>query len=135
MPDDHLETVRLLADAVSGGNRKSAFACMAPSVIWNATGALVDQDVHHQGRDAVWAYLRNMSESFDGLSAELESVEEIGKLVVARVRLRGTGRASGAASDFAFSCVGRFHGHRIARVDAYVDHEEAVTNAELHAAG
>ncbi len=131
MVSDRLDVVNRLAAAVNRGDRKAAFACMTPGVIWNATGELLDQKLHYNGRDQVWGYLRSLDESFADLSVELESSEEVGKLVVARVHLHVTGRASGAASDFNFSSVARFAQGRIARVENYVDHDEAMNDAEL----
>ena len=131
MVSDRLDVVNRLADAVNRGDRKAAFACMAPGVIWNATGELIDQQLHYNGREEVWGYLRSLDQSFEDLSVDLESVEEVGRLVVARVHLHVTGRASGAESDFTFSSVARFHEGRIARVENYVDHDEAMNNAEL----
>src|SRR5436305_363398 len=96
MAGDHLETVRRLVDAVNRGDRKAAFACMAPDMVWNATGVLPDGKVHYNGRDEVWAFLRSLDESFEALSVELESIEEVGKLVVARVHIHVTGRAGDA---------------------------------------
>ncbi|MDX6668408.1 MAG: hypothetical protein QOK04_1788 [Solirubrobacteraceae bacterium] len=131
---DHLETVRRFADAVNRRDREAAFACMTPAIIWNATGELLDENVHNQGREEVWGYLRSMDESFEDLRADVESVEQIAELVVARVHLRGTGRASGVLADFGFSSVARFEGDRISRVENFVDHDEAMTEAELRAA-
>jgi ketosteroid isomerase-like protein len=131
MVSDRLDVVNRLADAVNRGDRKAAFACMAPGVIWNATGELIDQQLHYNGREEVWGYLRSLDQSFEDLRVDLESVEEVGSLVVARVHLHVTGRASGAESDFTFSSVGRFQEGRIARVENYVDHDEAMNNAEL----
>jgi ketosteroid isomerase-like protein len=131
MVSDRLDVVNRLADAVNRGDRKAAFACMAPGVIWNATGELIDQQLHYNGREEVWGYLRSLDQSFEDLSVDLESVEEVGRLVVARVHLHVTGRASGAESDFTFSSVARFQEGRIARVENYVDHDEAMNNAEL----
>jgi ketosteroid isomerase-like protein len=134
MHEDQVETVRHLADAVNRRDREAAFACMTPAIIWNATGELIDQKVHHQGREEVWGYLRSMDQSFEGLRADVESIEQIAELVVARVHLRGTGRSSGALADFGFSSVARFEGGRIARVENFVDHDEAMNEAELRAA-
>ena len=133
MADDPTETARRFADAVDRRDRKAAFALMAPSVIWHATGELIDQKLDYNGRDEVWGYLRSLDESFEGLRVRLESVEAVGPLVVARVNLRGTGRASGVESDFAFSSVARFEAGRIARVENYVDHDEAMNDARLRA--
>jgi ketosteroid isomerase-like protein len=131
VPVNHVDTVRRFADAVNQRDRKGAFACMTPGVIWNATGELIDQKLHYHGRDEVWGYMRSLDESFEGLRVDLESIEEVGKLVVARVHLHGTGRESRVESDFAFSSVARFEEGRIARVENYVDHDEAMTDAEL----
>jgi ketosteroid isomerase-like protein len=128
---DHVDTVRRFADAVNLGDRKAAFACMAPDVIWNATGELRDQKLHYNGRDEVWEYLRSFEESFGRLRVDLDSVEDVGSLVVARVHLHAAGRASGAEADLTFSSVARFHEGRIARVENYVDHDEAMNDAEL----
>ena len=134
MLSDRVETVRRLADAVNRGDRKAAFARMAPDMVWNATGVLPGGKVHYNGRDEVWAFLRSLDESFEALSVDLESIEEVGKLVVARVHIHVTERAGGAESDFNFSSVGRFAQGKIARVENYLDHDEAMNDAELRAA-
>ena len=131
MVSDHVDTVRRFADAINRGDRKTAFACMAPDVIWNATGELPGQKLHYNGRDEVWAYLRSLDESFGGLRVDLDSVEDVGSLVVARVHLHAAGRASGGEADLVFSSVARFQEGRIARVENYVDHDEAMNDAEL----
>lgn len=131
MASDHLETVRRLADAVNGGDRKAAFACMAPDIVWNATGELVDQKLHYNGREEVWEYLRSLGGSFGRPRVELDSVQDVGSLVVARVHLHAAGGASGAGADHVFSSVARFQDGRIARVENYADHDEAMNDAEL----
>src|SRR2546430_17573170 len=74
MASDRVDTVRRLADAVNRGDRKTAFACMAPDVIWNATGELIDQKLHYNGREEVWEYLRSLDASFERLRVDLDSV-------------------------------------------------------------
>ena len=133
MATDRIETVRRLADAVNRADRKGAFACMTPGVIWNATGELPDQKLHYNGRDEVWGYLRSLNEAFGSVHVDLDSIEEVGNLVVARVHLHSVGRASGAEADFVFTSVARFKDGRIAKVENYVDHDEAMTDAELRA--
>lgn len=134
MSADRLQTARRLVDAVDRRDRDGAFACMAPAIEWRATGQLGDQRLDFHGRDEVWGYLGSLDESLADLRASLDSIEEVGELVVARVRLHGTGRAGGAPAELAFSSVARFEDGRIARVDNYVDHDEALTDAALKAA-
>jgi ketosteroid isomerase-like protein len=135
MATDRVETVRRLADAVNRADKKAAFACMTPGVIWNATGELelVDQKLHYNGRDEVWGYLRSLDEAFGSVHVDVDSIEEVGNLVVARVHLRSAGRAGSAEADLVFSSVARFKEGRIAKVENYVDHDEAMNDAELRA--
>jgi ketosteroid isomerase-like protein len=135
MATDHVETVRRLADAVNRADKKAAFGCMSPGVIWNATGELelVDQKLHYNGRDEVWGYLTALDEAFGSVHVDLDSIEEVGNLVVARVQLRSAGRAGSAEADLVFSSVARFKEGRIAKVENYVDHDEAMNDAELRA--
>ena len=133
MTTDRVETVQRLADAVNQADKKAAFACMTPGVIWNATGELLDQKLHYNSREEVWGYLRSLDESFGEVRVDLDSIEEVGNLVVARVHLHSVGRSSGAEADFVFSSVARFKDGRIAKVENYVDHDEAMTDAELRA--
>jgi ketosteroid isomerase-like protein len=133
MAADPVETVERFADAVNRRDRKTAFGCLSPSVIWNATGELLDQKLHYHGREEVWGYLRSLDESFADLSVSLDSVEAVGDLVVARAHLHGMGRSSHAEADFVFSSVARFREGRIARVENYVDHDEALNDAHLRA--
>jgi ketosteroid isomerase-like protein len=135
MASDRLETVRRLADAVNRADKKAAFACMTPGVIWNATGEieLPDQKLHYNGRDEVWGYLRSLEQAFGPVHVDVDSIEEVGNLVVARVHLRSAGRAGSAEADLVFSSVARFKEGRIAKVENYVDHDEAMNDAELRA--
>jgi ketosteroid isomerase-like protein len=135
MATDRVETVRRLADAVNRADKKAAFACMTPGVIWNATGELelVDQKLHYNGRDEVWGYLTALDEAFGSVHVDLDLIEEVGNLVVARVQLRSAGRAGSAEADLVFSSVARFKEGRIAKVENYVDHDEAMNDAELRA--
>jgi ketosteroid isomerase-like protein len=133
MATDRVESVRRLADAVNRADKKAAFACMTPGVVWNATGELLDQKLHYNSREEVWGYLRSLDESFGSVRVDLDSIDEVGNLVVARVHLHSVGRSSGAASDFVFSSVARFKDGRIAKVENYVDHDEAMNDAELRA--
>jgi ketosteroid isomerase-like protein len=133
MADNPIETVRSFADAVGRRDRKAAFGRMSPSIIWHATGELIDQKLDYNGREEVWGYLRSLDESFENLRVRLESVEAVGPLVVARVHLHGIGRSSGVESDFAFSSVARFRDGKIETVENYVDHDEALNEAALRA--
>jgi ketosteroid isomerase-like protein len=131
MTEDPIEVVRRLADAVNRRDRAAGFGCMTADVKWHATGELLDQKLHYQGRDEVWGYLGSLDESFADLRVELDSIEAVGRLFVARVRLHGTGRASGADAEFEFSSVAQFREGRIARVSNYTDHDEALNDARL----
>jgi ketosteroid isomerase-like protein len=133
MATNRVETVRRLAEAVNRADKKAAFACMTPGVVWNATGELLDQKLHYNSREEVWGYLRSLDESFGSVRVDLDSIDEVGNLVVARVHLHSVGRSSGAAGDFVFSSVARFKDGRIAKVENYVDHDEAMNDAELRA--
>ena len=71
MAADRVHTVERFAEAVNRRDRKTAFACLSPAVIWNATGELLDQKLHYHGREEVWGYMRSLDESFDDLQVDL----------------------------------------------------------------
>lgn len=126
--EDHLQTVRDFVMAIDAHDRAAAYACLAPGLEWHALGLVISDQPVYQGREAVWAYIESLYETFSSLSVGVERSDPVGNAVVARVRLRG--EAAGAV-EAEWSSVLAFRDGLIARVDNYEDHDEAVTDAEL----
>lgn len=98
---------------------------------WHALGLVFSDQPVYQGREAVWAYVESLYETFSTLSIEVERTDVVGTAVVARVRLRGESASGEGGFEAQWSSVLSFRDGLIARVDNYEDHDEAVTNAEL----
>jgi ketosteroid isomerase-like protein len=130
MSESNLEVARRMVDSIDRRDRAEMFACLAPEVEWHTLGRLLDGSSVHQGRDAVWSYLKLIVGRYPGLEIDIESLEAVGDVIVTRTRVTGDG-SSGDPIDVSFSTVAALKDGRIVRADNYEDHDEAVMDAEL----
>jgi ketosteroid isomerase-like protein len=89
--------------------------------------SIVDTAGLFHGRDALGASLRELRESFDGLSFEADKfIEAPGGEVVVLVHARGRGRGSGVDVDNHIAWVWTFRGDKAVRLVVYEDQAEAL---------
>lgn len=130
MSDSNLEVARRIIDSIERRDRTEMFGCLAPEVEWHTLGRLLDGSSVHQGREAVWSYLKTIVGRYPGLAIEIESLEAVGDVVVTRTRISGEASAGGTV-DVSFSTVAALKAGKIVRADNYEDHDEALTDAGL----
>ena len=124
----------IVREAFEAGDRRdkqTLFKLLSPNVEWHMAGLFPDQPPVRTGREGIWQYALMLFEQIEGLDRELADVEEVGDQVVARYRVRGKSRDSGAPVDFEFTMVARVRDGKIVSGRNYEDHDEAVTDAQL----
>ena len=94
MAEDNVEIVRRAYEAFNRGDFDSALEFLAPEVEWQMPPNLPDVGVW-VGRDQVIARMEEFFEVFDELQVQVEELIAAGDRVVALVRYKGRGSATG----------------------------------------
>jgi ketosteroid isomerase-like protein len=117
MPLENVEIVRrfLLFEV------EAALAYADPDIVWNPA-----EESATQGHAAVRASLVRWKDEWDDYALLPEEFEQMGEHVVATVRLRGRGRASGAEVNARFYEVYTVRRGKIVRMDQYTEQSEAL---------
>ena len=122
MPEGSDFVARVYA-AINARDRGAIEALSAPDIV---VGTTVEA---YRGREALLEWLDEGDDAFDDFSVELLEVEELAGHVVASLRQRGRGRASGAEVDHRFTHVWTLRNGRAIRLQSFARHEDAVRYA------
>jgi uncharacterized protein len=102
-----------------------------------AIKALCDPDIMvgttveaYRGPEAVLEWLDEGEDAFDDFTVDLLEVEELDGHVLASMRQRGRGRASGAEVDHEFTHVWTLRDGRAIRMRSFADRDDAVGYAQ-----
>jgi ketosteroid isomerase-like protein len=87
----------------------------------------------YRGPEALLEWLDEGDDAFDDFTVELLEVEEVAGHVVASVRQRGRGKASGAEVDHSFTHVWTLRDGRAIRLQSFAHHDDAVRYAQRSA--
>jgi ketosteroid isomerase-like protein len=101
-----------------------ALAHAVPGIVWNPI-----EESSAQGHDAVRASLERWKGEWDDYELIPEELADMGDRVVATVRLRGRGRASGIEIDARFYDVYTLRDGKIVRMDQFTERSEALAAA------
>ena len=80
----------------------------------------------YRGHDGVRAWLAALDESFETWTITAHEVHERGETVVVLGNVHFRGRGSGVEADQPVAWVARFREEKLVRLQAYVDHQEAL---------
>ena len=94
-----------------------------------AIAATVDGSSVH-GPEELIRFLEAMDESWESFRIEVEEFRLIGDQVVGRGRVLAKGRGSGVELDQPLGSLLSFEGDKIARLQSYLDPEEALAAAQ-----
>ena len=122
MPDGSDFAARVYA-AINARDRGAIEALSAPDIV---VGTTVEA---YRGRRALLEWLDEGDDAFDDFSVELLEVEELAGHVVASMRQRGRGKASGAEVDHRFTHVWTLRDGRAVRLQSFARREDAVRYA------
>jgi ketosteroid isomerase-like protein len=109
--------------AINARDREAIRALSAPDIVF-ATAVET-----HRGPEALLEWMDEGDDAFDDFVVELLAVEELGGNVVASMRQRGRGKASGAEVELPFTHVWTVRDDRAVRVQSFTDHDDAVRYA------
>lgn len=113
--------------AINARDRGAIEALSAPDIV---VGTTVEA---YRGRHALLEWLDEGDDAFDDFSVELLEVEELAGHVVASMRQRGRGKASGAEVDHRFTHVWTLRDGRAVRLQSFARREDAVRYARQSA--
>jgi ketosteroid isomerase-like protein len=124
------ELTRAGYDAWSRRDWEGFAAVLRPDVVWVTSGVLLGLDDEYVGREAVVAFLREFSETWEEISAvplELRTVED-GTVCDVHFRARGRG---GVDVDRMFGHHLTFEDGRLRKLVTYEDFDQALAAAGL----
>ena len=123
MPKGSEFAARLYA-AVNTRDRNAIEALSASDIV---VGTTVEA---YRGPKALLKWMDEGDDAFDDFTVELLAVEELGGHVVASMRQRGRGKASGAEVDHRFTHVWTLRDGRAIRMQSFADRDDAIRYAQ-----
>jgi ketosteroid isomerase-like protein len=110
--------------AINARDRGAIRALSAPNIV---VGTTVEA---YRGPEALLEWLDEGDDAFDDFAVELLDVEELAGHVVASMRQRGRGKASGAEVDHRFTHVWTLRDGRAIRLQSFAHRDDAVRYAQ-----
>jgi ketosteroid isomerase-like protein len=123
------EFVARVYEAVNARDRGAIKALTAPDIV---VGTTVEA---YRGPEALLEWLDEGDDAFDDFRVELLEVEELAGHVVASMRQRGRGKASGAEVDHGFTHVWTIRDGRATRLQSFARRDDAVRYAQRGGSG
>jgi ketosteroid isomerase-like protein len=123
VPDGSEFAARVYA-AINARDRGAIRALSDPDIV---VGTTVEA---YRGPEAVLAWLDEGDDAFDDFTVELLEVEELGGHVLASMRQRGRGKASGAEVDHRFTHVWTLRDGRATSLQSFANYDDAVRYVE-----
>jgi uncharacterized protein len=111
-------------EAVNARDREAIKALCDPDIV---VGTTVEA---YRGPEAVLEWLDEGLDAFDDFTVDLLEVEELDGHIVASMRQRGRGKASGAEVDHEFTHVWTLRDGRAVRMRSFSDRGDAVSYAQ-----
>ena len=132
MAEENVELVRAAFDAWNAEGPAALTDRAAEDVVWlEVSGWLESEGQEVRGREVLLANLHRLFDAWDTYRLELEDVHDAGERVVAIVRERGRGRASGVGIDSLWGYVITVVDGKLGRIEAYRDPAAALAAADL----
>jgi ketosteroid isomerase-like protein len=121
---DGTEFVARFYAAINARDREAIRALSDPDIVVETTVEAF------RGTEALLEWMDDGDDAFDDFTVELLEVEELGGHVVAAMRQRGRGKASGAEVDHGFTHVWTVRDGRAIRLQSFARHDDAVRYAK-----
>jgi ketosteroid isomerase-like protein len=106
--------------AINARDRGAIKALSAPDIV------VVTTVEAYRGAEALLEWLDEGNDAFDDFTVELLEVEELAGHVVASLRQRGRGKASGAEVDHRFTHVWTLRDGRAIRLQSFAHRDDAI---------
>ena len=124
MSQENVEITRGMAEAFNAGGLDAARQYYHPQIEWHEDPSFPEAGVY-RGIEEVIAYNREFVSQFEDLRYEGEELTAAGEHVVARMRITGTGKTSGAGFDLSAWWAFTIRDGQVVRVYAYLDKDAA----------
>ena len=129
-----MELVRQIYDAVARRDGVSPFKAYAENIVWDMSQVrqshLLTRPVFH-GHEGVRQFWREMVASFGVWDLDVEEIIDAGDRVLAVVRDRVIGRASGAPVEGGHVAVWTLSGGKVTQLQTFEDRRQALEAAGL----
>jgi ketosteroid isomerase-like protein len=110
--------------AINARDRDAIRALSDPDIV---VGTTVEA---YRGPEALLGWLDEGDDAFDDFTVDLIEIEELAGHVLASMRQRGRGKASGAEVEHRFTHVWTLHDGRAIRLQSFANRDDAVRFAE-----
>ena len=133
MSRENVEIVRRIYDAVAQRDAATPFAYYAEDIVWdvsNSRRATLMHSVYH-GHEGVRQSWRDGLSAFGEIDFEVKELIDAGDQVLAVIREREVGRASGVPVETTHTAVLTLSGGKIIQVQMFDDPEQAREAAGL----
>ena len=138
MSQENVEVVRGIYDAVARRDDVTPFEVYAADIVWDLSNArralLVEKPVYH-GHEGVRQFWREGLSVFGEIDLEVEELVDAGDKVLAVIREREIGRASGAPVDTTHLAVWTLADGKVTRMQFFDDRQQALQAAGLSERG
>ena len=128
MSEDNVKVVRSIYERWREGDFKTAFDLFDPNMVFVMPPGFPDAGTY-LGKEAIAKYTRGFLEPWTHITIEAEEFLPAGDSALASVVQRGTGDASGAATEFRYFQLWTFRGHKVIRLENFRDRDEALEAA------
>lgn len=129
-PQTNIGVVREGYERFNAGELAWVVDHLAPQIVWHDAEEVPDARTYH-GVEEVRNFLESFARHWEELRFEPEELLEGPGVVLARCRLIGRGRASGAEVNAEVIHVWRMRGLKVVAVRTFFDRREAVADAGL----
>jgi ketosteroid isomerase-like protein len=130
MSREDIERLRRSLAAFNRGDWDDAVDWMDPDVVWSPPQAMPDSETY-RGREGVKEFWRMLREVFGEFRLDPKEVIDAGDRLVARLEIRGTGKASGVETEVVVYQVVTVRGGQAARIEHFMERAEALEAAGL----
>ena len=125
MSRENVEIIRRMAEAFNTGGLDAARRYYHPEIEWHEDPSFPESGVYH-GIDEVIAYNQQFLSEFEDIRYEGEELAGAGEHVVAKMRIAGTGKTSGAGFELSAWWAFTIRDGQVVRVYAYLDKDAAL---------
>ena len=129
MPESNVALIRSLYEAMNAVDAEAASAMLAPDCEWVSDPRTGIRPKH--GRDEVVTFFLDQAEMFGEVAVHVDELREAGDRVVALIRVKGSGFASGASVEIRIGHVWEIRDGTIVRGEGYGDRESALAAVGL----
>ena len=134
MSKENVEIVRGIYDAFARRDDVSAFEVYAQDIVWDLSNArraaLTEKPVYH-GHEGVRQLWRESLYVFGEIDFDVEELIDAGDQVLAVIRERDVGRASGVPVETTHLVVWTLAGGKVMQLQAFDDRQQALEAAGL----